>query len=103
MCYTQICPRFECQDEHMHTIHTCVYCVLTLDAGPGIGVCRCLTCYHSLYATDYWKTIIINATFAPPPRIGCSRDQHGDQRKLFEISRVLIDKAIVLDKHFIFN
>ena len=22
MCYTQICPRFECRDEH--TIHTCV-------------------------------------------------------------------------------
>ena len=37
MCYTQICPRFECRDEH--TIHTCVYCVLTLNAGPGIGVC----------------------------------------------------------------
>ena len=37
MCYTQICPRFECLDEH--TIHTCVYCVLALNAGPGRGVC----------------------------------------------------------------
>ena len=35
MCYTQICPRFDCRDEH--TIHTCVYCVLTLNAGPGRG------------------------------------------------------------------
>ena len=40
MCYTQICPRFECRDEH--TIHTCVYCVLTLNAGPGKGVCVCV-------------------------------------------------------------
>ena len=38
--YTQICPRFECRDEH--TIHTCVYCVLTLNAGPGRGVCVCV-------------------------------------------------------------
>ena len=37
MCYTQICPRFECRDEH--TIHTCVYCVLTLNAEPGMWVC----------------------------------------------------------------
>ena len=36
MCYTQICPRFECRDKH--TIHTCVYCVLTLNAGTGRGV-----------------------------------------------------------------
>ena len=40
MCYTQICPRFECRDEH--TIHTCVYCVLTLNAGPGRGVWGCV-------------------------------------------------------------
>ena len=40
MCYTQICPRFECLDEH--TIHTCVYCVLALNAGPGRGVCVCV-------------------------------------------------------------
>ena len=40
MCYTQICPRFECRDEH--TIHTCVYYVLTLNAGPGRGVCVCV-------------------------------------------------------------
>ena len=40
MCYTQICPRFECRDEH--TIHTCVYCVLTLNAGTGRGVCVCV-------------------------------------------------------------
>ena len=39
MCYTQICPRFECRDEH--TIHTCVYCVLTLSAGTGRGVFVC--------------------------------------------------------------
>ena len=37
MCCTQICPRFECRDEHI--IHTCVYCVLTLNAGTGMGVC----------------------------------------------------------------
>ena len=36
MCHTQICPRFECLDEH--TIHTCVYCVLALNAGTGRGV-----------------------------------------------------------------
>ena len=34
MCYTQICPRFGCRDEH--TIHTCVYCVLwQVVAGTG--------------------------------------------------------------------
>ena len=43
MCYTQICPRFECLDEH--TIHTCVYCVLALNAGPGMGVCVCVCVY----------------------------------------------------------
>ena len=37
MCYTQICPRFECRNEH--TIHMCVYCVLTLNVGTGRGVC----------------------------------------------------------------
>ena len=42
MCYTQICPRFECRDEY--TIHTCVYCVLTLNAGPGRGVGVCGGC-----------------------------------------------------------
>ena len=40
MCYTQICPRFECWDEH--NIHTCVYCVLTLNAGTGRGVFVCV-------------------------------------------------------------
>ena len=40
MCYTQICPRFECRDEH--TIHTCIYCVLTLNAETGRGVCVCV-------------------------------------------------------------
>ena len=38
MCYTQICPRFECWDKH--TIHTCVYCVVTLNAGTGWGCVR---------------------------------------------------------------
>ena len=54
MCYTQICPRFECRYEH--TILTCVYCVLTLNArtgrgvyvcereGGGVGVCVCGVC-----------------------------------------------------------
>ena len=45
MCYTQICPRFECRDEH--TIHTCVYCVLTLNAGPGRGVCVCVCVFSA--------------------------------------------------------
>ena len=44
--YTQICPRFECLDEH--TIHTCVYCVLALNAGTGrwgwVCVCVCGGC-----------------------------------------------------------
>ena len=40
MCYTQICPRFECRDEH--TIHTCVYCVLTLNARTGRGDRSCV-------------------------------------------------------------
>ena len=43
MCYTQICPRFECLDEHI--IHTCVYCVLALNAGTGRGVCVCVCVY----------------------------------------------------------
>ena len=50
MCYTQICPRFECRDEH--TIHTCVYCVLTLNAGAGRGVCMCVCGLPSRYITS---------------------------------------------------
>ena len=41
MCYTQICPRFECLNKH--TVHMCVYCVLALNAGPGRCVCVCGT------------------------------------------------------------
>ena len=60
MCYTQICPRFECRDEH--TIHTCVYCVLTLNAGEGWGygcgcvcvcVCICMSGYAFRHASRY--------------------------------------------------
>ena len=51
MCYTQICPCFECRDEH--TIHTCVYCVLTLNAGPGRGVCVCVSAF--VYVSHYGK------------------------------------------------
>ena len=47
MCYTQICPRFECWDEH--TIHTCVYCVLALNAGTGRGVCVCVLFWFCLF------------------------------------------------------
>ena len=41
MCYTQIWPHFECWDRH--TIHMCVQCVLTLNAGTGRGVPLCVT------------------------------------------------------------
>ena len=52
MCYTQICPRFECLDEH--TIHTCVYCVLALNAGPGRGVCVCFVVAVVFVVNRYW-------------------------------------------------
>ena len=50
MCYTQICPRFECRDEH--TIHTCIYCVLTLNARTGRGVCMCVCMYVCMYGSS---------------------------------------------------
>ena len=49
---TQICSRFECRDEH--TIHTCVYCVLTLNAGTGRRVCVCV---HVLFLKFKFKII----------------------------------------------
>ena len=52
---------------------------------------------------DYWKPPPNNANFAPDfaSRIGFSRDQHEDQRELFEI---FIEKQqLFLDKHFILN
>ena len=60
MCYTQICPRFECWDEH--TIHTCVYCVLTLNAGPGRGVCVCVKDFPSSEAIDICRINFVNKT-----------------------------------------
>ena len=66
MCYTQICPRFECLDEH--TIHTCVYCVLALNAGTGRGVCVCLFFFFLLFFFEsdgnlFW--VYHNGNFLP--------------------------------------
>ena len=68
MCYTQICPRFEWRDER--TIHTCVYCVLTLNAGTGRGELLGLSPSHCL------AHVMFICVFAPASvlqLLGCMR------------------------------
>ena len=68
MCYTQICPRFECQDEH--TIDTCVYRVLTLNARTGRGVCMCVRWNTRRLSSEVY---IIPSINLPLPLALCSK------------------------------